>query len=145
MTDSNTAIEDRTIKQEEIKLVEDDLNDKAYATPVGFTTSIPPYDSNAKRELLKSYTETYVEPVDPDDARKKVIDIQPLLDIRDGYKLKTTARTIPGLINAIVKYEEHIKEGRFLVIVKGPLEEIEQAEHILHTEGTHLGLELLDK
>ncbi len=37
---------------------------------------------------------------------KKVIDIQPLLDVRDGYKIKTTARTAPGLINAIIKYEE---------------------------------------
>jgi uncharacterized membrane protein len=54
--------------------------------------------------------------------------------------------TAAGFKNdSIVKYEEHIQEGRFLVIVKGPLEEIEKAEHILHTEGTHLGLELLDK
>ena len=87
-------------------MVEDDLNDKAYATSTGFTSTIPPYDSKAKRELLKSYTETIIEPVDPGDTRKKTIDIQPLIDIKDGYGLKTTARTINGLITAIVKYEE---------------------------------------
>ena len=37
---------------------------------------------------------------------KKTIDIQPLIDIKDGYGLKTTARSINGLITAIVKYEE---------------------------------------
>lgn len=38
----------------------------------------------------------------------------------------------------IVKYEEHLKEGNFIVVLTGSLEEIEEAEHILHTEGTHL-------
>lgn len=40
----------------------------------------------------------------------------------------------------IVRCEEHLKEGKFVVVVNGSLEEIEQAEHILHTEGTHLEL-----
>ncbi|ESU28923.1 hypothetical protein FLJC2902T_09550 [Flavobacterium limnosediminis JC2902] len=40
--------------------------------------------------------------------------------------------------NEVLKYEEHLKEGKFMVIVNGTLEEIESAEHILHTEGTHL-------
>lgn len=40
--------------------------------------------------------------------------------------------------DSVVKCEEHLKEGKFMVIVKGSLEEIEKAEHILHTEGTHL-------
>ncbi|MCG2610844.1 hypothetical protein LZZ90_04935 [Flavobacterium sp. SM15] len=38
----------------------------------------------------------------------------------------------------VVKYEEHLKEGRFMVILSGSLEEIEKAEQVLHTEGTHL-------
>ena len=71
LTALNTATEDRTLKQEEIKLVEDDLNDKLYANPTGFTSTMPPYDSKAKRELLKSYTEAYIEPVDPGDTRKR--------------------------------------------------------------------------
>jgi hypothetical protein len=40
----------------------------------------------------------------------------------------------------VVKYEEHLKEGKFMVIVSGSLEDVERAEHILHTEGTHLEL-----
>jgi hypothetical protein len=40
--------------------------------------------------------------------------------------------------DTVVKYEEHINEGKFLLIVHGEVEEIEKAEHILHTEGTHL-------
>ncbi len=46
---------------------------------------------------------------------------------------------------SVVKYEQHIVEGKFLVIVNGSLEEIEHAEHILHTEGTHLGIESFGK
>lgn len=38
----------------------------------------------------------------------------------------------------VVKYEEHLKEGKFMVALNGSEEEIEKAEHILHTEGTHL-------
>ncbi len=38
----------------------------------------------------------------------------------------------------VIKCNEHLNEGRFLVIINGPLDEIEKAEHILHTEGTHL-------
>jgi hypothetical protein len=43
--------------------------------------------------------------------------------------------------DSVVKYEQHIVEGKFLVIINGTLEEIEKAEHILHTEGTHLEIE----
>lgn len=39
---------------------------------------------------------------------------------------------------SVVRYKEHLKEGRFMVVVNGSLKEIEKAEHILHTEGTHL-------
>jgi len=38
----------------------------------------------------------------------------------------------------VVKCEEHLKEGKFMVIVKGSQEEIEKAKNILHTEGSHL-------
>ena len=40
--------------------------------------------------------------------------------------------------DVVVKCEEHLKEGRFMVVVNGTIEEVEKAEHILHTEGTHL-------
>lgn len=49
--------------------------------------------------------------------------------------------TTLGLKKEKVKYEEHIKSGKFLVIVQGSNEEIENAEHILRTEGTHLEME----
>ncbi|WP_348822409.1 hypothetical protein [Flavobacterium aestuarii] len=38
----------------------------------------------------------------------------------------------------LVKCQEHLKEGKFMVIVKGAQEEIERAKHILHTDGNHL-------
>ena len=38
---------------------------------------------------------------------KKEFDIRPLLDLRDKYKLKTTARTVPGLIRAITTFEKN--------------------------------------
>lgn len=42
--------------------------------------------------------------------------------------------------NDVLKYEQHLHTGNFLVVVQGDLKEIEQAEHVLHTEGTHLEL-----
>ena len=42
--------------------------------------------------------------------------------------------------DSVVKCHEHLKEGKFMIIVNGSLEEIEEAEHILHTDGTHLEL-----
>ena len=42
--------------------------------------------------------------------------------------------------NDVLKYEEHLHVGRFLVVAHGTPMEIEKAEHILHTEGTHLQL-----
>lgn len=38
----------------------------------------------------------------------------------------------------IVKIEKHIHEGKFFVVANGSPEEIEKAEHILHTNRTHL-------
>ncbi len=40
----------------------------------------------------------------------------------------------------VIKYEEHIKEGRFLVIARGTEKEITKAENILHVE--HKSLQL---
>lgn len=40
----------------------------------------------------------------------------------------------------VVKCQEHLKEGKFMVIVKGAKEEIEKAKRILHIEGNHLEL-----
>ena len=62
-----------------------------------------------------------------------------------GSALFSILTTIGFHSDNIVKYEQHIKEGRFLVIVNGTLQEVERAEHILHTEGTHLELDTLDK
>lgn len=38
----------------------------------------------------------------------------------------------------IDKVNEHANDGKFIVIVKGSIEEIDKAKHILHTEGNHL-------
>lgn len=38
----------------------------------------------------------------------------------------------------VVKCQEHLKEGKFAVIVKGAIDEIERAKHILNAEGNHL-------
>lgn len=62
-----------------------------------------------------------------------------------GSGLFSILTTIGFHSDNIVKYEQHINEGRFLVIINGTVEEIERAEHILHTEGTHLHLDVLDK
>ena len=62
-----------------------------------------------------------------------------------GAGLFSVLSTVGFHSDHIVKYEQHINEGRFLVIVNGTAEEIERAEHILHTEGTHLELHTLDK
>ena len=40
--------------------------------------------------------------------------------------------------DSVIDYEEHVSEGNFLVIIQGSLEDIQKAEHILHTEGHHL-------
>lgn len=40
--------------------------------------------------------------------------------------------------DAVVKYEEHLHEGKYLLLVNGNMEDITKAEQILHTEGTHL-------
>ena len=83
MTELNTDIRNRTLKQEEIKLVEDDLNDKAYATPAGFTTSIPLYDPNARELELRSKITTYTDSrgIDIDDPK-------PFRELRDQMKKK---------------------------------------------------------
>ena len=39
---------------------------------------------------------------------------------------------------SVVKYEEHLNKGMFMIVVHGSMEEIKKAEKILNTEGTHL-------
>lgn len=38
----------------------------------------------------------------------------------------------------VVRYEEHLRLGMFMLVIHGSLEDIKKAEKILHTEGTHL-------
>lgn len=40
----------------------------------------------------------------------------------------------------VLGYEEHLHIGNYLVVAQGNIKQIEEAEHILHTEGTHLEL-----
>jgi len=61
-----------------------------------------------------------------------------------GTGLFSILTTIGFPKDSVVKYEQHIVEGKFLVIINGTLEEIEKAEHILHTEGTHLEIERIN-
>lgn len=37
----------------------------------------------------------------------------------------------------IIKFNEHLKEGKFLVVVNGPKEEVDKAKEILHAHGEH--------
>jgi hypothetical protein len=38
------------------------------------------------------------------------------------------------------RHSQHLEEGKYLIFLNGSLEEIERAEKILHTQGTHLEL-----
>lgn len=38
----------------------------------------------------------------------------------------------------VVKYEEHLNQGKFIIIINGEVEDVLKAEKILHTEGQHL-------
>lgn len=39
---------------------------------------------------------------------------------------------------SVLEFEEHLNQGRFIVVVNGSLEDIERAEKVLNTQGTHL-------
>lgn len=39
---------------------------------------------------------------------------------------------------SVVRYEEHLHEGKFMLVVNGTLDDIKKAEYELHTDGTHL-------
>jgi hypothetical protein len=95
----NKSTSDRDTTAIEIKATEDEINAKAYASPVGYAPSIPPYDRKARGAKLLDLTKT-IAPGKPVEY-----DITPLLDIRDALKLKTKAKTSPGLIKAIQDYE----------------------------------------
>jgi len=38
------------------------------------------------------------------------------------------------------RHSEHLAQGKYLIFLNGTMEEIERAEKVLHTEGTHLEL-----
>ena len=136
LTALNTATERRALIQQDIQIVEDQLNIRAYATPTGFKPSIPAYDEKARAIELKKMTDAYEKlpvldkkgnPVKDKAGKplytdgKPITDLSPLLDLRDKYKIKTSARTVPGLIRAIIPfekklYDEQIKteEGSFV-------------------------------
>ena len=40
----------------------------------------------------------------------------------------------------IVKYEEHLKEGNFIVLAQGSESDVDRAKEILHTTGQHMEL-----
>lgn len=40
----------------------------------------------------------------------------------------------------VMKYEEHLKDGKFMVLINGADADVENAKKILHTEGTHFEL-----
>src|SRR5688572_5713653 len=54
-----------------------------------------------------------------------------------GGGILTLLATVGIDDNYAVKYDEHIKSGKFLVIVKGEESEVRLAKEILHTEGNH--------
>jgi hypothetical protein len=45
----------------------------------------------------------------------------------------------------VLKYEEHIKAGRFLLVVKGTPTEISRAEKILHVKDANVQLDQIEK
>ena len=102
----NTSTERRAVIQEEIQIVEDQLNTRAYATPIGFTPSIPPYDPNARDLELRSLITTY-----QDSRGLDIDDPKPFRDLRDKMKksdpagFTTRAVSIDGIIKAIIAYE----------------------------------------
>ena len=55
-----------------------------------------------------------------------------------GGGILTLLATIGIKKDSRIKYEEHLNEGKFLVIVEDTLEKVKHAEKILHTEGIHL-------
>ncbi|PWA09119.1 hypothetical protein [Flavobacterium laiguense] len=69
-----------------------------------------------------------------------------LVGIIAGFDLGIVAGGVISLLtfagikeDKVVKCHEHLKEGKFMVIVNGSKEEIQRAKHILHTEGNHIG------
>jgi hypothetical protein len=107
LTALNTATERREIIQEEILLVEDQLNRREYAKPIGFNPSIPTYDPIGRRLELEELA------VETDSSGLEFASVNQLLDLRDDIRskdptFKTKATGIKTLIKAIMAYEEKI-------------------------------------
>jgi hypothetical protein len=78
----NNAFERRDLIMNDIKIVEDLLNDKAYASPIGFKPSIPTYDPiGRKLELEELAVETNSEGLDFES-------VKPLLSLRDAMNAR---------------------------------------------------------
>ena len=59
-----------------------------------------------------------------------------------GGGIVTLLTTLFTSKDKVVKYHEHLKEGKFLVIVQGSQEEVENASQILNSHGQHLGVDI---
>ena len=55
-----------------------------------------------------------------------------------GGGLGTLLSAIGFKEDSVVKYEKHLHEGKYLLLLSGSEQDVIKAEHILHTEGTHL-------
>jgi hypothetical protein len=100
----DTSYNIRTVTQEEIKLVENEINAKSYANPIGFTPKTPPFDRKARNIELITLTEIR-DPKDP--LAKVIIDNQPLKDICAMYGIPTRSNSaIPTLVKNILAFEE---------------------------------------
>jgi hypothetical protein len=96
-----TAYIRREQYQNDINNIEDLLNAKAYASPEGFTSTIPPFDKKARRDELQELTKE----TNPKTGIDEYTNLQPLLDMRDAYKLKKV-RTLGTLLREILAFEE---------------------------------------
>jgi hypothetical protein len=96
-----TAYIRREQYQNDINNIEDLLNAKAYASPEGFTSTVPPFDKKARRDELQELTKE----TNPKTGIDEYTNLQPLLDMRDAYKLKKV-RTLGTLLKEILAFEE---------------------------------------
>lgn len=61
-----------------------------------------------------------------------------------GFDFGLIGGTILGVLGTfgikdeeIVKYDEHLKNGKYLLIIQGPVEEINEAKMLLHSDNSH--------
>ena len=68
-----------------------------------------------------------------------------LIGVMGGFELGTLGGGIVSLLTILgidkqqaLHYKERMESGHFLLVVQGSMEDIQQAEHILHTEKTQM-------